>query len=173
MDAIVETLVGRMRHDDEVLPTPRDGWQDFLQRLAHGVGRVALAEPSAFPLVTSRLPETLWLRPPLRSLEWVESFLGGMTSEGFFSAASVQAYRAFTSFLLGHLMLEVVDKEADVGPVETLEDESLRPGSERDFPLAQSLKEPLSQDLAAVEFQEALEYLLDRIALLRTEDRGA
>ena len=34
--------------------SPRDGWQDFLQRLAHGVRRVALAHPKVFPLVASR-----------------------------------------------------------------------------------------------------------------------
>ena len=47
------------------------------------------------------------LRPPLRSLRWVELFLAGLTKEGFSDTAAVQAYRAFTSFLLGHLLLEV------------------------------------------------------------------
>lgn len=171
LDAIVETLVNRMRQDDKVLLEPQNGWQDFLQRLAHGVRRVALADPKAFPLVASRPPEAPWLRPPLRSLEWVESFLQGMISEGFTPGAAVKAYRAFTSFLLGHLLLEVANKGADVGPLDTLADGSLNPGSEKEFPLVHSLKDPLSKDLAAMEFEEALENLLDRIALLLKEDR--
>ena len=90
-----------MRADEEIKQPPVDGWQDFLQRLAHGVRRVALAHPKAFPLVASRPPEAPWLRPPLRSLDWVEAFLRGLTDEGFTDEAAVAAYRAFTSFLLG------------------------------------------------------------------------
>ena len=54
LDGVVESLVEAMEHDKDVLSTPRDGWQDFLQRLAHGVRRVALEHPKAFPLVASR-----------------------------------------------------------------------------------------------------------------------
>ena len=75
LDAVVESLVLKMDWDGEVLAPPRDGWQDFLQRLAHGVRRVALEHPKAFPLVASRPPEAPWLRPPLRSIHWVETFL--------------------------------------------------------------------------------------------------
>src|SRR3954447_48866 len=106
LDAVVESIIEEMRHDDDVLEVPRDGWQDFLQRLAHGVRTVALAHPKAFPLVASRPPEAPWLRPPLRSLKWVEAFLDGLSSEGFSDNAAVSAYRAFTSFLLGHLVTE-------------------------------------------------------------------
>ena len=77
LDAVVESLVMKMDWDGEVLASPRDGWQDFLQRLAHGVRRVALEHPKAFPLVASRPPEAPWLRPPLRSIHWVETFLDG------------------------------------------------------------------------------------------------
>ena len=47
-------LVAGVRADEVVLDAPQDGWQDFLQRLAHGVRRMALAHPKAFPLVASR-----------------------------------------------------------------------------------------------------------------------
>src|SRR3954454_17916610 len=43
LDAVVESIIDEMREDDDVLEAPRDGWQDFLQRLAHGVRRVALS----------------------------------------------------------------------------------------------------------------------------------
>ena len=53
LDAVDESLVQGMENDDLVLDSPRDGWQDFLIRLAHGVRRVALLHPKAFPLVAS------------------------------------------------------------------------------------------------------------------------
>jgi AcrR family transcriptional regulator len=167
LDAVVERLVLRMRTDEDVLERPRDGWQDFVQRLAHGVRRVALAHPKAFPLVASRPPEAPWLRPPLRSLDWVEAFLAGLQSEGFSDEAAVLSYRAFTSFLLGHLLLEVSNHGADVGPLDVLEDEP-HPGLE-DYPIVSRLRSQLAQDTAAVEFDEALEDLLNRLALVRQE----
>ena len=122
LDAVVELDRRRDADDPEVLDSPRDGWQDFLQRLAHGVRRIALAHPKVFPLVASRPPEAPWLRPPLRSLAWVEIFLDGLVAEGFDDEAAVAAYRAFTSFLLGHLLLEVSTLGADVGPLDVIDD---------------------------------------------------
>ncbi len=170
LDAVVETLVMSMADDDEVLSEPRDGWQDFLQRLAHGVRRVALEHPKVFPLVASRPPEAPWLRPPLRSVDWVELFLKGLISEGFSDESAVAGYRAFTSFLLGHLLLEVATHGADVGPLDVLEDGSPDYADLKGFPNVQRLGSALSEDHAAVEFEEALENLLDRMALLRSED---
>src|SRR3954454_11969902 len=124
LDAVVESIIEEMRHDEDVIESPVDGWQDFLQRMAHGVRRVALKHPKIFPLVASRPAEAPWLRPPLRSLDWVEMFLGGLEQEGFDDAAAVGASRAFTSFLLGHLLLEVAEHGADVGPLDVLEEET-------------------------------------------------
>ena len=118
LDAVVERIVDDMAADPDVLDRPEHGWQDYLQRLAHGIRRVALTHPKAFPLVASRPAEAPWLRPPLRSLRWVEAFLDGLGDEGFSDAAAVEAYRAFTSFLLGHLLLEVAALGADLGPLD-------------------------------------------------------
>lgn len=170
LDAVVETLVMSMQHDDEVLAAPTDGWQDFLQRLAHGVRRVALNHPKVFPLVASRPPEAPWLRPPLRSINWVESFLNGLISEGFSDESAVAGYRAFSSFLLGHLLLEVATHGADVGPLDVLDDGSPEYDDLSRAPTVKRLRPALSEDHAAVEFEEALENLLDRMALLRSED---
>ena len=169
LDAVVESLVQQLDDDDEVLNSPRDGWQDFLQRLAHGLRRVALEHPRAFPLVASRPPEAPWLRPPLRSLDWVESFLDALVEEGFSDDAAAAAYRAFTSFLLGHLLLEVSAHGADVGPLDVLEDADAPSGNLGAYPVVRRLKPQLSEDHAAVEFEEALEELLDRLALLLSE----
>jgi AcrR family transcriptional regulator len=167
LDAVVERVVEDMTHDPDVLDAPEHGWQDYLQRLAHGVRRVALAHPKVFPLVASRPAEAPWLRPPLRSLRWVEAFLGGMRDEGFSDPAAVQAYRAFTSFLLGHLLLEVATLGADLGPLDVIEEDSdktLEP-----YPNVRRLRDELRQDHAVTEFEDSLENLLQRLALIKTE----
>lgn len=169
LDAVVESILGEMDHDDDILAAPQDGWQDFLQRLAHGVRRVALAHPKAFPLVASRPTEAPWLRPPLRSVRTVEAFLAGLISEGFSDAAAVSAYRAFTSFLLGHLLLEVSALGADVGPLDTMDDGESRNDRTLEHPTVDRLSTALAEDHSAVEFEEALEELLDRITLIRSE----
>ncbi len=168
LDAIVQHLITGLYSDPEVLAEPRDGWQDFLQRLAHGVRRLALSHVKAFPLVASRPPEAPWLRPPLRSVDWVESFLDGLLREGFSDQAAVAAYRAFTSFLLGNLLLEVSTHGADVGPLDIIEDTTPDPSLE-DHPTVARLSEALSEDHAGEEFEVALEQLLERIAALRVD----
>ena len=169
LDAVVERLIEEMRQDEDVLDAPHDGWQDFLIRLAHGVRRVALAHPKAFPLLASRPPEAPWLRPPLRSLEWVEVFLSGLVTEGFTDVAAVAAYRAYTSALLGHLLLEVSSLGADVGPLDVIDDMSGDDAEVRTYPHVHRMRGPLSEDHAATEFEESLESLLDRMTLLRNE----
>jgi len=168
LDAVVERIIDRMEADPDVLEGPEHGWQDYLQRLAHGIRRVALTHPKAFPLVASRPAEAPWLRPPLRSLRWVEAFLQGLAREGFSDQAAVEAYRAFTSFLLGHLLLEVAALGADLGPLDVVDedvDRSLAP-----YPSVRRLTDQLSEDHSATEFEDSLENLLQRLALIRTEN---
>jgi AcrR family transcriptional regulator len=168
LDAVVDQVIDAMLEDPDVLQEPQDGWQDFLQRLAHGVRRVALTHPKAFPLVASRPTEAPWLRPPLRSLRWVEMFLEGLLGEGFSDKAAVAAYRAFTSFLLGHLLLEVSSLGADVGPLDVVESHQ-DAGRLEDYPAVFRMRSSLAEDQSAVEFEESLENLLERIALVRQE----
>jgi len=168
LDGVVEVILTEMHDDPDVLDEPSDGWQDYLQRIAHGVRRVALAHPGAFPLVASRPPEAPWLRPPLRSLRWVERFLDGLLREGFSDRAAIAAYRAFTSFLLGHLLLEVSSHGADIGPLDVLDDPEAEPGLD-DYPHVSRLSDELAEDHSAVEFEESLEILLDRIALIQLQ----
>ena len=170
LDGIVETIVGQMYDDPDVITEPKDGWPDFLQRLAHGVRRVALAHPLAFPLVASRPTEAPWIRPPLRNLQWVELFLNGLINEGFSDDAAVAAYRGFTSFLLGHLLLEVSSLGADVGPLDVL-DPNMGDDSLKGYPHVRRLSESLAEDHSATEFEESLEQLLDRLQLLLTASR--
>lgn len=169
LDAVVDAIVAEMSTDEDVLDIPRDGWQDFLQRRAHAVRRVALAHPNAFPLVASRPTEAPWLRPPLRSLRWVEAFLERLRSEGFSDQAAVAAYRAFSSFLLGHLLLEVAALGADAGPFDVSDQGEEIDRSLADYPTVQRLRRSLAEDHSALEFEDSLEELLNRIALRHSE----
>lgn len=166
LDGIVESVVDELYADPEVYVEPRHGWQDYMIRLAHGLRRLALEHPQVFPLIATRPTEAPWVRPPLRSLRWVETFLTALTSQGFSDRTAVDAYRAFSSFLLGHLLLEVAAMGADVGPVEEAEPRPPKSTDLDDYPVLQRLQDLLSQDHAGQEFEEALENLLDRLETL-------
>jgi hypothetical protein len=58
-----------------------------------------------FPLLATEAPEAPWVRPPLRSLRWMETFLETLMSYGFDDTAAVAAYHSYTTFLLGHHLL--------------------------------------------------------------------
>ena len=64
LDAVVEAIIDEMYDDEDVLQQPHNGWQDYLQRLAHGVRRVALTHPRAFPLVAYTTPRGAVAPPP-------------------------------------------------------------------------------------------------------------
>lgn len=178
LDAVVESVMGELYADPEVhmITAPVD-WQDYLVRLAHGVRRIALAHPQVFPLVASRPTAAPWLRPPLRSLRWVDSLLTTLRTHGFTDPAAVAAYRGFSSFLLGHLLLEVSALGADVGPVASPDPDRAAAGGPVDtatlegFPALQSLEPLLSQNHSKTEFEESLENLLKRLDLLRSPPR--
>lgn len=149
---------------------PADGWQAYLQWLAHGVRGLARAHPQVFPLIATRHPAAPWLRPPLRSLRVVDDFLTVLISRGFSDDRAVYAYRAFSSFLLGHLLLEVTVLGAQVSPAEEPLDEGSSdvPNADqqlelKEFPHLQRLEDRLSEDHAGPEFEQALEDLLDRL----------
>src|SRR4051812_17636236 len=74
LDGVVDTVLDALHADPEVHLHAKHGWQNYLQRLAHGIRRIALDHPAVFPLVATRPPAAPWIRPPLRSLRWLESF---------------------------------------------------------------------------------------------------
>ena len=164
VDAVVETLFDADDGDDIFLDD-HAGWQDYLMRLGHGVRRIALAHPSVFPLIASRPPAAPWVRPPLRSLRIVESFLGTLSEAGFSDQAAVAAYRAYSSFLLGHLLLEVTQIGAQVSLLDQPEgDPNARRRTDLSaYPHLTRTEPLLGQDKSAAEFEESLENLLDRL----------
>ena len=177
LDGVVETVLQSLHDDPEVDLDAESGWQDYLQRLAHGVRRIALAHPSVFPLVATRPPAAPWIRPPLRSLPLLESFFTVLGRSGFTDEMAVVAYRGYTTFLLGHLLLEV----SHHGVALTAADEAERSttphpddvGLER-YPHLRRLEDLLDEDETVTEFEEALESLLDRLELLarKVRERG-
>jgi AcrR family transcriptional regulator len=173
LDGVVETVIDELYGDPDVHLAASHGWQDYLQRLAHGVRRIALAHPEVFPLVASRPPAAPWVRPPLRSLRWVESFLTALIGSGFTEAAAVTAYRAYSSFLLGHLLLEVSQKGVRISTEDRPDGvpEVAAATDLSEYPTVVRLEPLLSLDESAAEFEEALEDLLERLAVVRTEGR--
>lgn len=106
LDAVVELVVDELDADPEVRTEARDGWRDYLHRLAHGVRRYAIAHPHAFPLVATRPAQAPWINPPLRSLRWIENMLATLRDEGFTPDQLIFTYRSFNSHLLGYLLME-------------------------------------------------------------------
>jgi AcrR family transcriptional regulator len=174
VDRVVETLFDDEDGDDLYIEA-HSGWQDYLVRLAHGVRRIALDHPAVFPLVASRPPAAPWVRPPLRSLRIVESFLSTLRASGFSDQAAVAAYRAYSSFLLGHLLLEVTQTGAQVSLLDLPEgDPDARARTDlSSFPTLARTEPLLSQNKSAAEFEDALENLLDRLTQVLHEAKGS
>ncbi|WIY82569.1 TetR/AcrR family transcriptional regulator [Propionimicrobium sp. PCR01-08-3] len=147
-------------------------WQGYLQALAHAIRKVAVEHPLAFPLVATRHPAAPWLRPPLRSLEIVEHFLGTLEGFAFSEDQTARTYRSFSSFLLGHLLLEATMRGAETSPIEEPldEGEATVPNGDGDLVLPPDspllrFRSKLSEDHEAEEFEAALETLLERIEM--------
>ncbi|MFJ6678412.1 TetR family transcriptional regulator [Microbacterium sp. NPDC091382] len=145
-------------------------WQTFLQNVAHEVRDIAVAHPRAFPLIATRHPAAPWLRPPLRSIEAVDIFLRVLLAQGFTDEQAVVAYRGFSSFLIGQLLLEAAVRGADVGGTVVGQAETgpvaadgAQSSSLDDAPEVRRLRPLLSEDHSAEEFDTALEVLLDRL----------
>lgn len=172
LEAMVDRLVEQFRVDPLAPVGPADSWQGYVQELANSVRRLARQHPEVFPLVATRHPAAPWLRPPLRSLAVVEDFLEAMSRRGLGREETVYAYKVFTSFLLGHLLLEVAARGARTGPVEEPIDEGSAsvPNQDQDvsladYPLVASYRPLLTAHDPDAEFEKALEALLDRMDL--------
>ncbi len=102
----------------------------------------------------------------------MQEFLDALIHRGFTEEQAARAYRAFTSFLLGHLLLEVASLGAETSPVEEPLDEGDAPVPNSDaelgvdnYPTVRRLRGLLAEDHTQAEFEQALELLLDRLDL--------
>jgi TetR/AcrR family tetracycline transcriptional repressor len=177
LEGIVDQMVAHLHLRPGHAPLqPTDGWQAYLRWLAHGVRELSRTHPNAFPLLATRHPAAPWLRPPLRSLRVVEEFPAMLSSKGFSDVRVVVAYRAFSSFLLGHLLHEVSLLNVHTSPAEKPPEEAEAKESHANrsldlnsFQHVTRLEVELSEDRAAPEFEQALEDLLNRLNRLMTE----
>jgi AcrR family transcriptional regulator len=166
LDGVVELVM------DELYATTSAGglstsWQEYLQMQAHAVRSLALRHPRIFPLVATRPPAAPWLRPPLRSLRWVEGFLEGLHAYGFAPRSSVAVYRSFATFLLGALLLEAGTLEeltiSDRVSLTFIETDDLST-----YPMISLVADELKEGGFDSEFEAALEDLIERVAFLRS-----
>jgi AcrR family transcriptional regulator len=168
LDGVVEAVMDEL-YRATMTGDYADSWQEFREKMAHGVRDLALTHPKVFPLVATRPPAAPWLRPPLRSLRWVEGFLEGLRRHGMSSDESVTTYRAFSTFLLGHLLLETANSEPTSPPasedIEFYESNDLS-----NYPLVTGSESQLSQDMYGDEFEDALEDLINRLELGRVPE---
>jgi AcrR family transcriptional regulator len=167
LDGVIAAIVEDLYDDPDTHLMDTDSWQDYLVRVAHSVRRSALTHPRVFPLVATRPPEAPWIRPPLRSLRWVESFLSSLQAHDFDDEKAVYTYRAFTSFLLGHLLLEVAALGADVGPIAQKSQDDSEALALEDYPNLQRLRTKLAENEVESEFEESLDNLINRLEGIR------
>lgn len=164
LEAVVEHLLRGVA--EQVERHQFTSWQGYLQGLAHEMREAALAHPAAFPLVATRDPAAPWLRPPLRSIEMIEHFLATLNDAGFDDGPAVDAYKLFTTFLVGSLLLEVAAHGSDIPPVgeatSKAADDPLREPLAK-APHVARMRESLSQNTSEQEFEVGLEALIDRI----------
>ncbi|GAA1628881.1 TetR/AcrR family transcriptional regulator C-terminal domain-containing protein [Brevibacterium sanguinis] len=157
--------------DEELMQEQPESWEAFLRFVATAMRDLALGHPRMFPLMITQPPEAPWLRPPLRSVRWVDYFLTALTEYGFSDDRVVDTYKAFTSFLLGQLVLEVsamgidiastTDADADAD-ADSDEDEGLS-----GYPTLKQLQAKLAEDHSDREFDDGLDDLIERIRAIK------
>lgn len=164
LESVIDHLLSGVSERVEKLQF--SSWQGYLQAMAHEMRQMALDHPAAFPLAASRHPAAPWLRPPLRSISLVEHFLATLADAGFDDTAAVDAYKLFTTFLVGSLLLEIAAHGSDISATDGAKakerETRLREPLER-APHVSRMRQRLSQDTSRQEFEVGLEALIDRI----------
>jgi AcrR family transcriptional regulator len=163
LDGVVDYVMNEL-YETTMTGERATTWQEYLQQMAHGVRKVAIAHPRIFPMVAVRPSAAPWLRPPLRSLRWVEGFLEALAGFGFSAQEGVMVYRAFATFLLGHLLLETATLAGGGEPVGEDDSRAGKSAELSEYPRLTALSAQLSQDAFADEFDDALRDLIKRIA---------
>nr|WP_244954115.1 TetR/AcrR family transcriptional regulator C-terminal domain-containing protein [Spelaeicoccus albus] len=170
LDAVVKQVIDDL-FDDPRLKDDARSWEEYIYRIANAIREMAISHPKLFPLIATRPPDAPWIRPPLRSMRWIENFLSSLKQHGFSDAAAVTAYKAFTSFILGALLLEAASRGGDLAEIVPMSESS---GAERaeSYPHVERLQSLLAEDHNEREFEDGLEELIERLRPLLTSENS-
>ncbi|MCF2570756.1 TetR/AcrR family transcriptional regulator [Brevibacterium sp. UCMA 11754] len=165
-EELISAAVGELIDDlfnDDLMQEKPSSWEGYFQYVANAMRKLALTHPKMFPLMITQPPDAPWLRPPLRSIRWVDYFLTSLAGYGFSDDRAVSAYKAFTSFLLGDLLLQV--SALGVSPVPIAENSNDEQDNENlgDYPTVQRLQSKLAENHSAREFDDGLDDLIERL----------
>lgn len=166
LEAMVEELIDGL-FDDELMTENSHSWEEYLQRVANATRKLAIGHPRIFPLIATQPPEAPWLRPPLRSVRWVEDFLSSLQHFGFSDRDAVAAYKAFTSFLVGALLLHAATLSPEVIGDEGEDGEASSKTDLGQYPTVRRLQDLLMEDHTQREFDDTLDDLIERIRISR------
>ncbi|GAA2025865.1 TetR/AcrR family transcriptional regulator C-terminal domain-containing protein [Pseudokineococcus marinus] len=157
LDGVAELVV------EQLPPLGEEGgedWQVELRASAHAFRSLALAHRHVAPLLITRpLSTPIGLRP-LGTLRPLERTLALLEGAGFAPADALHVYRAFTSFVAGHVLTELQELVADPEEAEDF----LRLGLHRlplgQFPRTRALAGALARYDGAAELDQGLDVLL-------------
>jgi len=154
LQAVITVRLTELR--DRLTGQAAQGWRDYLQAVAVGARRFTVDHPHTWRLLVTRRPAAAWLRPPLSSVGLVEDLLTTLTGHGFSDQQVLDTYKAFSSFLLGHLLVAEGPIPGSAAVTDRPLDLTARPSIERLRPL-------LRKEQTAEEFGTSLQALLDRV----------
>lgn len=170
LEAVVQRMMSGVLDDlDERLTRT---WQGYLQAIAHRIREVALSHPKAFPLMVTQHPAAPWVRPPIRDLDLIEHLLTSLRDRGLPDEEVVGIYQMFSTFLMGHLLLEAMQLGADAPPADLAADGGTAAKSPdagrldaKSYPAISELSEMLQRNTSEEQFEIGLESLIDRIEI--------
>lgn len=155
LDGIVELVMQEL-----VVPTEHQDWQRALRASAHDYRRLALAHPHVAPLLVTRPLRTPLGRRPLGTLRPLEQVLALLIGAGFAPADALHVYRAYISFVTGHVLGELQELVVDPEESEDLLRLGLHRLPRRDFPHTRGLASALATYDGAAELDQGLDILL-------------
>ena len=158
LDSATDLLVDQL-YLDTGITAAADTWKEYLTRLAQHIRTTALAHPQLALLVLSRPTRTPWLRPPLASVQWLETILDLLRRDGFDALPALAAYRSFCRFLAGHLL------DITAPPITTTDRPPAHPPAidPANYPNVHTLQAQLTTDHTTEEFDHSLNTLLDNL----------
>jgi TetR/AcrR family tetracycline transcriptional repressor len=111
LDAMIADLLGQLAPQLRPTASPcTSGPAAYLERSARAVRSLALAHPWLIRLMVVRPPLDPAMNAPLAdpaALACTDLVLSALTRDHVDDAASIQTFRSFCAFLLGHLLLEI------------------------------------------------------------------